>query len=453
MESDGIGRQILIILALIIANGLFSMTELAIVSSRKSRLESMSENGSKGAETALNLVENPNQMFSTVQIGITFIGLLTGMYGGTEVAQPVIQELKGISWIEPYAETAGMALIMAVITYLSLILGELVPKQLAINNPEKISSVVARPMKFFSTICLPIVKFLSLSTELTLSFLGVKKSEETPVTEDEIKMLLEQGAELGAFEKEEPELVDRVFRLADFTANDAMTNRTQVEWLDMSEDSADLMEMILHFNHYRLPVGNESLDEMLGIVDVNEVLADLFKELKHNKAADIKSSIDRCVKDPVYIPESMTLMKILSLFRTEGVHEAIVLDEYGAFSGIITLHDILEELVGNMPTGDTYIEKEETKIIQRDIDSWLINGLLPIEDFKIYFNIEEELPGEEEDLYRTVAGFITFCFGRIPEEAEVYDWNNYRFEVVDIDNVRIDKIMVTRLSEMENMSD
>ena len=266
-----LGKQCLVIVLLILGNGVFSMLEMSIVSCRQARLEAIAEEGNKSAEIVLKLRENPNKMFSAVQFGITLLGLLTGVYGGTEMAQPMSKYVAMIPGLEPYAYSISLTTIVAVVTYLTIIFGEIVPKRIAIDNPEKLSCMLARPMLYFCTLCTPLIWVLSASTALVTKMIGVSKPEVHPVTEEEIKLLLEQGAELGAFEKEEPELVDRVFRLADMNVSDIMTNRTQVDWIDLEDTEDSMIKEIISCNHVHLPVGKGSLDEFLGMITVNTV--------------------------------------------------------------------------------------------------------------------------------------------------------------------------------------
>lgn len=440
MDGD-IGKQIIIILALIVFNGVFSMAELAIVNARKSRLEESADKGNKGAALAIELADNPNQMFSTIQIGITLIGIVTGLYGGATLSEPMAKFLKHtFPSLAGYADSLSPFIIVAIITYLSLVIGELVPKRLAYNNPEGIASVISRPMHFFSIIARPVVAILSLSTDAVLKLMGITKKEETPVTEAEIKKMLTQGAEMGAFEKEEPELVDNVFRLADLNAADVMTPRTQLKWIDLNSSENEIRDIISTSNHYRLPVGIDSLDDLQGLITVSDVFA---RQLQTHNTIPLVDIIKSCTKEPLMVPESITLMKLLEQFRTEGVHETIVLDEYGGFSGLVTLHDIMEEIIGIMPAGEDEKQEEKNRIIKRSENTWLVDGLLSIDEFKEYFSIEDMLPGEEEDLYKTVGGFATYSFGRIPKETDLFNWEQYTFEVVDMDNVRIDKLLIT----------
>lgn len=448
-----LGKECIVILLLIFGNGVFSLLEMSIVSCHQPRLEAMAEEGSKSAKIVLKLRENPNKMFSAVQFGITLMGLLTGVYGGTEMAGPMSQYVAMIPGLEPYAYSVSLTTIVAVITYLTIILGEIVPKRIAINKPEAIACFLARPMLYFCTVSTPLIWFLSASTALVTKVIGMGKPEVQPVTEEEIKILLEQGAELGAFEKEEPELVDRVFRLADMNVSDIMTNRTQVDWIDVEDPDETIMNEMIAFNHIHLPVGRGSLDEFLGMVSVNMVFQKYYDAVHSGKTVTMKSLVESSVQKPVFVPESMDIMKVVPVFREHSVHEAAVLDEYGNFSGLLTLHDILEELVGSMPSGEKEKKENDNRIVQRGPNEWLMEGLLTIEEFKDFFNLEDDLPGEEDDLYKTLAGFVTYGVGRIPKETDTYVWNEFTFEVMDMDNLRVDKILVTRQEPEEKEED
>lgn len=439
MDGD-VGLEILIILLLIVANGIFSMTELAVVNSRKGLLEDSAEKGSIGAQRAIQLSEDPNQMFSTIQIGITLIGIVTGLYSGAALSDPLAKSIKEyIPSLAIYADSFSPIIIVSLTTYLSLVIGELVPKRLAYNSPERIAIIMAVPMHYFSVIAKPLVALLSLSTSGLLKLMGVKDKEESPVTEMEINKMLTQGVELGAFEKDEPRLVDNVFRLADLNAGDVMTPRTQLKWLDLNTSEEEIRNILCNSSHYRLPVGVDSLDELKGLIIVADVFASYVKD---GEGQSLKAIVESSIKEPVMVPESISLMKLLELFRTEGVHETVVLDEYGGFSGLVTLHDIMEKLVGLMPASEDELKEEENRIIKRNDSTWLVDGLISIDEFKEYFDINKELPGEDEDLYKTVGGFFMYLFGRIPKELDRATWEDYTFEVVDMDNVRIDKVMV-----------
>lgn len=449
MGSD-IGIEILIVVILIILNGLFSMTELAIINARKGLLEEKAEAGNRGARMAIELAEDPNEMFSTIQIGITLISIVTGLYSGATFSDPMATYIKEhILWLADYADTVSPIFIVSLTTYLSLVIGELVPKRLAYNSPESIAIMMAIPMKYFATITKPFVALLSMSTTVLLKVLGVKHKEEAPVTESEINKMLVQGVELGAYEEEEPVLVENIFRLADLDASDIMTPRTQLTWIDINASDEDILETIMECNEHRIPVGDDSLDELKGLVSSVDVLAQQMKE-SHRPMKDI---LAYCMRKPVLVPESLSLMKVLSTFREEGTHEAIVLDEYGGMSGMITFHDIMEEIVGLMPSGEEEKKEEENRIVQREDGTYLVDGLISIEELKEYFEVDELLPGEEEDLYKTLGGFVTYLIGRIPKEANRCHYGPLQFEVMDMDNTRVDKVMVTRKVGLESSSD
>jgi len=448
--GSDIGIEILIVVILIILNGLFSMTELAIINARKGLLEEKAEAGNRGARMAIKLAEDPNEMFSTIQIGITLISIVTGLYSGATFSDPMATYIKEhILWLADYADTVSPIFIVSLTTYLSLVIGELVPKRLAYNSPESIAIMMAIPMKYFATITKPFVALLSMSTTVLLKVLGVKHKEEAPVTESEINKMLVQGVELGAYEEEEPVLVENIFRLADLDASDIMTPRTQLTWIDINASDEDILETIMECNEHRIPVGDDSLDELKGLVSSVDVLAQQMKE-SHRPMKDI---LAYCMRKPVLVPESLSLMKVLSTFREEGTHEAIVLDEYGGMSGMITFHDIMEEIVGLMPSGEEEKKEEENRIVQRDDGSYLVDGLISIEELKEYFEVDELLPGEEDDLYKTLGGFVTYLIGRIPKEADRCHYGPLQFEVMDMDNTRVDKVMVTRKVEVESSSD
>jgi hypothetical protein len=448
--GSDIGIEILIVVILIILNGLFSMTELAIINARKGLLEEKAEAGNRGARMAIKLAEDPNEMFSTIQIGITLISIVTGLYSGATFSDPMATYIKEhILWLADYADTVSPIFIVSLTTYLSLVIGELVPKRLAYNSPESIAIMMAIPMKYFATITKPFVALLSMSTTVLLKVLGVKHKEEAPVTESEINKMLVQGVELGAYEEEEPVLVENIFRLADLDASDIMTPRTQLTWIDINASDEDILETIMECNEHRIPVGDDSLDELKGLVSSVDVLAQQMKE-SHRPMKDI---LAYCMRKPVLVPESLSLMKVLSTFREEGTHEAIVLDEYGGMSGMITFHDIMEEIVGLMPSGEEEKKEEENRIVQREDGTYLVDGLISIEELKEYFEVDELLPGEEEDLYKTLGGFVTYLIGRIPKEANRCHYGPLQFEVMDMDNTRVDKVMVTRKVAVESSSD
>lgn len=436
MEGDpSISFQLAVIFILIVANGVFAMTEIAIVSSRKPRLERQAAEGSKGAQAALELANDPTQLLSTVQVGISAIGVVTGAYGGATIAQALAVYLKPLPFIGASANAISMVFVISTITYISLIVGELVPKKIALNNPEPIAIAIAIPMQFFSKIFAPLIMVLSFSTEFTLKILGVKGPVESGVTEEEIKIMIAEGTAEGTFEETEKEIVGRVFRLSDLRMSSLMTPRTQIDWLDLEKTTEENWKIITESHHSRLPVARGSLDDIVGVVYARDVLSN-----RRPGILDIEGNI----QEPLFVPRSLRAFKLLEQFQQTGNHIAFVMDEFGGMIGLVTLYDILENLVGELPEE----EEDNPSMVQRDENSWLIDGLFSIEDFKEMFDIEE-LPGEDKEHFHTLGGFITSYLGSMPRTGETFDWNGIKFEIVDMDRMRIDKVIVTRLSSSE----
>lgn len=440
MDDGHIWLELCIIVLLVLGNGVCSLAEIAIVGARKTKLQEMIDEGNKNAAYALMLAERKEELFSTIQVGITTISIITGMFSGASLSGPLGRELAKIPFLAPCAQAVSVVVVMVLVTYFSLIIGELAPKWIAIAIPEKAACFVARPMIIMATICKPLVLFSTWSTKMVVGLLGIKMGGEQPVSEEEIKVLLQQGARLGTFDKEEPEIIDNVFELNDRTAADCMTARPQLTWIDLEDSEKKIWSDVMDSSHFRLPVGKGSLDDFKGLADLSEVLMD--QHLHPGKP--LKQSLMENVHAPVYIPETLTLTKVLKLFKSRGVHEAIVIDEYGTLSGLITLHDVLEEIVGDMPGDREDMLEEQNKFIRRSENSWLVEGLCSIDDFREYFHMEEELPGEAEGYYKTLGGFITYLLGYIPKETEKAVYGPFTFEVMDCDNHRVDKVLVTK---------
>ncbi|HML90518.1 MAG TPA: hemolysin family protein [Methylomusa anaerophila] len=422
--------EIAIIFVLIIANGIFAMTEIAIVSSRKARLERKAAEGGAGAKAALELANDPTQLLSTVQVGISVIGVVTGAYGGATIAQELAVYLKPLPFIGAHSNAVSMVGVIALITYVSLIIGELVPKKIALNNPEPIAAIVAIPMRFFAKVFLPLVRLLSVSTNFVLKALRVKEPMEPGVTEEEIKIMIAEGTAVGTFEETEKDMVDRVFRLADMRVSALMTPKTQIDWIDLEDDDEYNWGIITESNHSRLPVARESLDDIVGFVYARDVLSSRGNTLL----------IEDNTQEPLFIPRSLRVFKLLEQFQQTGTHIAFVMDEFGGMIGLVTLHDILEQLIGELPQ-----EVEDTpEIVQRDENSWLLDGLLSIDEFRVLFDIGE-MPGQDKEHYQTLGGFITSCLGSMPKTGDTFEWAGLKFEIVDMDGMRIDKAIVTKL--------
>lgn len=432
-----ITAELIIIVILILANGLFAMSEIAVVSSRKARLQERADKGDIRAKAALELANSPNRFLSTVQVGITLIGIFAGAFGGATLSQSLSVYLSQVPFA-PIAESAeAIALVTVVlgITYLSLIMGELVPKRLALNNPERIAASVAMPMRFLAAIAAPAVHLLTASTELVLRLLGVEPNSNEPlVTEDEIKVLIRQGTEAGMFEAAEQDMVERVFRLSDQSVGALMTPRLDIVWIDLNDTAETNRQKLITGGHTRFPVCQDSLDTVLGVVSVTDVLP--------RSLAQQPIDFTALLQQPLFIPESTRALKVLELFKQSGTHIAMVVDEYGVIQGIVTLNDVMEVIIGDIPFAD---QPQELPAIQREDGSWLVDGMIPIDRFKELFQLDE-LPGEKWGNYQTLGGFVITYLGRIPTAADYFQWQKLRFEVMDMDGNRVDKMLIMPLN-------
>lgn len=430
---DVVYIEILVIIVLVIINGAFVISETALVSSRKINLQLMINEGNKKAEIALDLINSPNKFLSTVQIFITLISILAGAFGGATIAQRLASYLNQIPIFSYYSGIISVVTVVLIITYLTLIIGELVPKRIAIDNSERIAVKVARPIQVLSSIVTPVVYFLSSSMEFLLRILQIKEPEEKEVTEEQIKLLIEEGRRTGEFEKTEEEMINRIFELDERRINTIMTPKTDITWLDINETQDKILERIFESEHSIFPVSEGYLDNFLGVIQVKEIIT----AFSNGKKVDLK----KYLKEPLIVPESSFAINVLKQFKesSDNVHMAIIVDEYGDIEGLITLYDILEAIVGDLPTTD------ELKAIKRSDGSWLIDGLINIDEFKPIFGIEK-LPDEEKGNYQTLAGFIINYLGKIPDTGETFIWNSFRFEIIDKDGYHIDKVLVYRLA-------
>jgi len=421
----------LIILALILLNGIFSASEIAIVSSRKARLQVLVDRKNAAAKQVLKLKDSPTQFLSTVQIGITLIGILTGIFGGATIAQRVDVYLSEVAWLDGYSSQLSVLIVVVVITFLTLVFGELVPKRIGLAMPEKYATLIAFPMNILSRVVAPFVWLLSITTEGIVRMLHIKTSRNA-VTEEEIKALVDEGADTGAIEHIEHEIVDRVFSLGDKRAVNLMTHRSNIVWLDINDDYEVHKETILKNGHTVYPVCEDELDNVIGVVHIKSLLTQYLidqpiqlKELTH----------------PLnYVHENSSAYSILNKFKTSKIHQAIVLDEYGALQGIVTINDILSSLVGDISDSDT---SERPEIVRREDGSLLIDGQYQLDDLFNALNIdisEEEEAGLAS--INTIAGLVLLKLGRMPTAGEYIQWKEHEFEVVDMDGNRIDKILV-----------
>lgn len=426
--------EAIFILVLILANGVLAMAEIAVISARKARLQQRADEGDEQASAALKLANDPADFLSTVQVGITLVGVLAGAFGGATIAGQISGWVAGFPLLAPYSSAIGVAVVVILITYFSLVLGELVPKRLALNDPERVAMLVAAPMRFLSRLASPLVRFLSKSSTLVLRLLGAKPSDEPPVTEEEIKVMIAQGTQAGVFAEAEQDMVQAIFRLGDRRVGTLMTPRTELVWLDLDDPMEENQRKILGSIHSRFPVARGSLDHVVGVVQAKDLLASCM--------AGIEFTLKDVLCQPLFVPESMPALKVLELFRESRVHTALVIDEYGGFQGLVTLFDILESIVGEIPdAGDL----SELEVIQREDGTWLVDGMLPIDELKEIFHLST-MPGEERGYYQTVGGFVMTSLGRIPVASDHFVWSGLRFEVVDMDGLRVDKVLIVPLS-------
>lgn len=426
--------ELLVVLGLILLNGLLAMAEIAVVSARKARLQQLANEGDEKARAALELAKRPSDFLSTVQIGITLVGILAGAFSGATIATHISSALRQVPWLAPYSQALGVVLVVLVITYFSLVLGELAPKRLALGNAERIAAAVAGPMLFLSRVGMPLVRLLSWSAEALLRLFGYKPAVETPVSEEEIKVLIDQGTQAGVIAEAEQDMLEAVLRLGDRTVGTLMTPRTEIVWLDLDAPLEETIAKIMTSHHARYPVAQGSLDEVVGIVQAKDML-ELYLQ---GKPLDLRA----VMLSPLIVPESMPALQALELFRRSRMHSALVIDEFGGLQGMVTIFDLLESIVGEIPGEKEPVEPE---VVQRDDGSWLVDGRLPIDEFKEIFRLRTTLPQEGRGYYQTVGGFIMTYLGRIPTAADHFDWSGYHFEVMDMDGFRVDKVLVIPL--------
>ena len=434
----GVTIEALFILVLVLINGLFAMSEAALISARDARLQEMAKDDNPRARAALDLLDEPNLFLSTVQIGITLVGVLAGAFGGATIAVPLAGVIEGVPPLAPYAGTLSVGIVVVVIAYLSLILGELVPKRLALGNPERIASSVARPMRVLSRVAAPVVSFLGFSTDTVLKILRVRPGEEPPVTEAEIGILIEQGARAGVFEEAEKDMVGRIFRLGDLRITALMTPRPDVMWLDLEDSPEENRLKISQSVYSRFPVCRGEIDRVLGVARAKDLLIHHLDDENLNLGSDLRK--------PLFVPESMYAFRVLELFKSSGEPFALVADEYGEIEGVVTLNDVLEAIVGEITDSD---EPEEAEAVRREDGSWFLDGSLPINKVTEILQTKDLFEDAPEN-YHTLAGFVMTRMGRLPSVADRFEWHGLGFEVADMDGYRIDKVIVTPIEEAED---
>ncbi len=421
--------EILIVFVLTLFNGLFALSEIALVSVKRHSIEQKAEAGNRKAKIVLKLLEEPEHFLSSIQIGITIIGITAGAYGAIALADEIEPLLKNIAFLSEYSSELAFLITITLITYFSIVIGELVPKSIALNNPEKIALAIGPFIRFFSIISYPLVKVLSFSTRLILKIIGVEEREEHYPNGEELVQLLKVAGTKGMIEKEESLMHQNIFSFSEQKAKSLKTHRSEVEWLDITEDIDVIRSKIKNSPYSKFPVCNENIDKVIGVITAK----DFFEHYKAGlKLKDI-------IEEPIFIPEMMNATDVLKLFKKRKEYLGIVVDEYGSFEGIITLHDLIESIVGDLP--DT---EEEEDVYVREDGSHLVNGGIEINELNEFF--EMEVITENSESYLTLAGFIIFFLGNIPTVGEKFEHNGYSFEIIDLDESRVDKVLIQKLN-------
>ena len=430
--------DVALLLFLIVVNALFAMSEMALTTSRKARLAVMAEAGDLGAQAAQVLHENPTKFLSTVQIGITSIGVLNGIVGDAAFSQPLAHWLNAVlpALSTRAADVTGTAMVVVIITFLTIIFGELVPKRLGQMYPERVAVLVARPMDMLSSATRPFVWLLTVCTQATLRLLGIRNAPSRSVTEEEIAASLEEGLDAGVIEAKEHQMVRNVFRLDERQIGSMMIPRAEITWVNQLAAVPEILAQMSDGGHSRYPVCRDGLDDVVGVIQAQ----DLLLPLSRGEAPDLGA----LMKPPVFVPETLSGMELLDHFRATGAELVFVVDEYGAVQGVITVRDVLEAITGEFspPSAD------DAWAVRRADGSWLLDGLIPVPELKDRLEIRE-LPEEDRGRYNTLAGMVMLLLGRLPRTTDVVEWDGWRFEVVDLDGKRVDKVLVSQIAPTE----
>jgi putative hemolysin len=433
----GLSVEILMILLLVLLNGLLSLAEFALVSARKTRLQQLADQGDENARVALEVARQPGQFLSTVQIGITLVGILAGAFGGATLSRLLAERLNEIPLLAPVSQGLALTIVVLAITLLTLVLGELAPKRLALSRPESFAMAFARPMRSLSRLMRPVVRMLDWLSGLVLRLLRVPATVDESVTQEEIRVLIDQATQAGVFEEAEQDMLAGVLRLADRRVGNLITPRTEIEWLDLEDPPEENLRKVMESNRSRFPVGCGSLDDVRGVVQARALLAASLE------AARTGGKVDQTglLLPPVFVPENKPALEALELFRTAQAPLLLVIDEFGGLQGLVTITDLVESVVGDLPLAG---EPAEQEVVQREDGSFLIDGMYPVDEFLELFGMTA-LPEYDKGLYQSLGGFVLNYLGRIPAPGDHFEWDGLRFEVMDMDGLRIDKILVEKL--------
>lgn len=429
--------EIFILLVLILVNGLFVMSEIALVSARKSRLETMGNKGDLKAKAALHLTENPDKFLSTAQIGITLISILTGVYSGEKFSNHLKPFIEKIEFLKLYADTISTVIIVILVTFLSIILGELVPKRIGLIRAEKIARFVAGPMNFLSFVAYPVVWLLNNITTLIFKLFNIKASSDNAVTEDEIKAMISEGSEHGTIEEEEKEIIERVFHLGDRNITSLMTHRTEIVWFDMEDTIETITNQHDQINYSTYPVCDKTVDDIKGIIYIKDLLK-----------ASPGTVLKELAKPALFVPENNSAYKVLEKIKQSKIHSCFIVNEYGTLEGMLTLNDILEAIVGDVPQSG----QDEYEIIERADGTYLVDAQITFYDFLSRFE-KTEWMNEGDNEFDTIAGFVLHELERIPKTGDTFEWRGFEFEIIDMDGQRIDKLLVKISEELKDNMD
>jgi len=432
--------DVVVLLFLIVLNGILAMSEIAVVSARQSRLQKLAEDGFSGARSALALQQEPSTFLSTVQVGITTVGILSGAIGEATLAAPLAEWLRSLALLAPHADAIALTLVVVAVTYCSVVVGELVPKRLGLLAPEHVASFVARPMGVVARLARPLVWVLSSSSSVLLRLLGARRTQDSTVTDDEIKVLMSQGAEAGVFHASEQAIVSNVLRLDEQRISAIMTHRKDIYLLDLNDSEEVIRHRLVNSPYRRIVVCRDGLDQIVGVLRTSDLLQGVL--------LGQPLEVEAFVRPALYVPASVTTTQLLETFRRARQQCALMVDEYGGLQGLVTLTDVLTSIVGDLPTSDA---PEERDIVVREDGSWLADGSVPIERLKAVLEIHPHLPGEEENAFNTLGGFVMYVLGRIPLPADHFVVEGLRFEVVDMDRHRVDKVLIARLPDASGL--